>query len=99
MNTNKDLILSLIKAEMKSYKLIRCLDNAGALVEDFYADLDWSIMDLVGFEDEKDRERLFKVYDQFMEQLEEMPVRDFVQDLNDLAMQLYIALLNKKKTE
>lgn len=58
----QNLILALIKADMKSFKLIRGLENAGALTEDFYSDLERSILDLLDVEHAQ-RERLFRVYE------------------------------------
>lgn len=95
--SNNHLILSLIKAELKSHKLIKGLENAGALTEDFYSDLDWSILELIGFKNEKERSQLFKVYDNFMDNLEEITVSEFNHQLPELAQQLYIDLLAEKK--
>ena len=95
-NFNSKLVLSLIKAEMKSYRLVKGLKDAGTLTEDFYADLESIIMDLLKV-GEAERDELYKVYDEFMEQLSEINVYEFTQELNNLAVELYIRLLAEKK--
>lgn len=97
--TNSDaiLIISLIKAEMKNYKLIKGLDQAGALTEDFYLDLDRIVLNLLSIEDDDEREAFYKIYDEHLDRLLELNIDDFTVKLNDLALELYIDLVTEKK--
>ena len=94
--TKTNLIIALIKADMKNHKLIRGLDEAGALVEDFYLSLDGIIMDELGFSDEE-QEEAYELYSKKMRQLEKLPLSSFLQNLNANAQELYIELLAEKK--
>ena len=95
-NVNTPLVLALIRAEMKNYKLIRGFEAAGALIENFYTGLDQRIFDLLAIEEDI-REQLFDVYDEFMEQIKELSTDDFLEQLNDLSLKLLIQLLTEKK--
>lgn len=94
--TRKELILSLIKADMRNNKLITGLDNAGALVEDFYTDLGTVILKLVGFGDAERDDDLYDFYVQTMEELIDLEVSEFVEKLNYLAVDFYNELLSEK---
>lgn len=93
--TKDRLILALIKAEMKNYKLICGLERAGLLVEDFYTGLDWSILDLLGYDKEPQRQQFFQTYDAFMEPLPDMEVSEFNRRLEELAGELLEQLKGK----
>lgn len=92
----EQLILRLIKAEMKNFKLIRGLRHAGAVTEDFYTDLGGLIISLMGFEEEV-REDILNQFDLFMENLDQIPVNKFGDLLNDLSRTLYNQLLEKRE--
>lgn len=96
-NSNTILIISLIKAEMKNYKLIKGLDQAGALTEDFYLDLDRIVLSLLNIEDDDERETFYKIYDHHLDRLVELNMDDFTLKINDLALELYIDLVTEKK--
>ena len=86
----------MIKAEMKNYKLISGLNDAGVVIENFYIDLDRHIFKLLMI-DEGEWEIFYLVYDKHMMQLEELHVEDFWENLNDLAFNLYIDILSEEK--
>ena len=91
--SQKELILFLIKADMKNQKLIKGLDNAGALVEDFYTDLGTIILKLVGFENSDRDDTLFEFYDNKMKGLIDISTDDFLEKQRILALELYNELL------
>jgi hypothetical protein len=95
-NINTTLVLSLIRAEMKNHKLIRGFEAAGALIENFYIGLDHQIFNLLSIEEDI-REQLYEVYDSYIEQIEELSADDFLDQLNQLALDLYVVLLAEKK--
>ncbi|MFN6944438.1 MAG: hypothetical protein ACK4ND_05790 [Cytophagaceae bacterium] len=90
--TQKELILSLIKAEMRTYKLITGLMNAGAEAGDFYADLGTVILKLMDF-DEADRDDLYGFYHKTMENLSKVELADFFKNLNFISVDFYNELL------
>ncbi len=92
----EQLILRLIKAEMKNFKLIRGLRHAGAVTEDFYTDLGGIIISMMGFKEEN-REEILNQFDMFMENLDQIPVSKFSDSLNNLSRTLYRQLLEKKE--
>ncbi len=94
----KQIILKLIKAEMKNFKLIRGLKNAGMVTEDFYTDLSGLIISLMGFEEES-REEILRQFDKYMENLDDVAVSKFSESLNQLAHALYERLLERKITK
>jgi hypothetical protein len=67
--TKKELILCLLKADMRNVKLIYGLESAGALVEDFYADLSCTILKLIGFNEAERTDDLYRFYDTLMNRL------------------------------
>lgn len=94
--TQKEFILSLIKADMRNIKLISGLDKAGALVEHFYTDLSMVILKLIGFEDAERTDELYAFYDKKMNILIDVSVSEFVDQLNYKAVDFYNELLYMK---
>jgi hypothetical protein len=94
---NTDLILTLIKADMRNYKLILGLDNAGVLAEDFFTDLGRTIMLLMDFEEEDRDDSLYELYDKFMDRLVDINVHQFHDAIKPLSIQLYAELLAEKR--
>ena len=91
--TQKELILILIKAEMRNVKLIYGLEQAGVLVEHFYADLSMVILNLMGFEEKDRTDALYDFYDQCMHALIDVSVGEFTNQLPFLAEAFYNELL------
>jgi hypothetical protein len=95
--SNPQLVLNLIKAEMRNYKLIIGLEYAGLSVDWFYTCLDKDILKLIGFNDTKYDESLYEVFDQLMTPIEKMEVDEFHQKIDTLALEVYTGLLAEKK--
>jgi hypothetical protein len=93
---NQDLILTLIKSDMRNQKLINGLDQAGVLAEDFYTDLSTAILQLIGFEDSERTDDLYEYYDQMMDKLLDLEVNDFLDKQKNLALQFYNELLMER---
>jgi len=91
--TQKELILTLIKADMRNVKLIQGLEHAGALVEHFYSDLSVVILKLIGFEDAERTDELYALYDTKMHALVDVSVEVFREKLPYLAVDFYNELL------
>lgn len=93
MNASKELITSLLKAELRNTKLINGLNAAGALVENFYTDLATDIFQLIGFQDSERDDELYDFYYNMLESLTEQETDDFLEDLHKLSLELYNELL------
>lgn len=91
--TKKELILSLIKADLRSVKLVQGLEKAGALVEYFHSDLSITILKLIGFEQSERTDELYTFYDTTIDKLVDCDVDAFVAQLNYLAVDFYNELL------
>ncbi|ABG60175.1 hypothetical protein [Cytophaga hutchinsonii] len=94
--TKKELILTLIKADMRNVKLIYGLENAGALVENFYSNLNVIVLKLIGFEETERKDELYALYDKKMAALIDLHVTDFIDGINYLALDFYNELLLQK---
>lgn len=94
--TKKELILALIKADMRNVKLIHGLESAGALVEHFYTDLSVVILKLIGFEEAERTDALYELYDEKMNMLIDVSVYEFTERLNYLVVDFYNELLVRK---
>jgi hypothetical protein len=51
-NIDQKLILELIKANLSNNKLIYGLQKSGLVIENFYTNLEQTILRLIGFSDE-----------------------------------------------
>ena len=94
--TQKELILTLIKTDMRNVKLIKGLENAGALVEHFYSNLNMIVLALIGFKKAQRTDALYALYDKKMDTLIDIDVADFTDRLNQLAHDFYKELLLEK---
>jgi hypothetical protein len=94
---NTDLILALIKAELRNYKLIIGLEQAGLVVDRFFTCLDRNIMALIGFEDYERDESLYERFDLLITPIENMEVDEFHHKLNQIALGVYAGLLKEKR--
>ena len=92
--TKKELILCLLKADMRNVKLIQGLESAGALIEDFYSDLSVTILKLIGFEEAERTDEQYQFYDKVMNRLINRDVAEFIEQLNYLAVDFYNELLS-----
>lgn len=97
LKINKDLVLSLIAAELRNNKLIKGLQDAGMVVEDFYGDLGTRILELIGFtEEERNQDELYDFYNQNLNELIDVNLEEFQEKLKLLALEFYNRLLLEK---
>jgi len=94
--TQKELILTIIKADMRHVKLIQGLENAGASVDHFYSDLNVIVLKLLGFEQSVRKDEWYALYDKKMAALVNLTVHDFIDGINYLALDFYNELLLQK---
>ena len=93
---NKELVLALIKADMRNMKLIMGLERTGFSVEYFPTDLSQEILRLVGFEDSERNDDLSNFYIRSLEQALEVTLDEFRFRIHTLALDFYNLLLNEK---
>jgi hypothetical protein len=94
-NNNKELILSLLKAELKATKVIRVLESIGVYLDDYYLDISSEILKLIGFQNEIDEE-LYEFYFSELNRHCQLDYREFRQRLNCLAEELLKELEKRK---
>lgn len=97
--TPRELILSLIKADLQSNRLILLLNKVGLLVEEYGLSLDTMILKLMEFEDKECDDELYKLYIFTLDRIcqEEEDSAEFRKHLDNYAIELYTELLTEKK--
>ncbi len=95
-DTNSELLLNLLKANLCNSKLIYGLEKAGLAADDYYGDLETVVLTQMGFDLEKRETELYDFYDETMNRLLEIDAKDFRPNLDKLAHELYEALLKRK---
>lgn len=98
MINNQDLILDLIKHELKYNKLIFGLTRLGLLGDCYFPDLERIIYNLIEFEEKDKDEKLFKIYDAYKDKIITMGIKEFAANLNELALELYNELVAEKSS-
>jgi hypothetical protein len=88
-----DLILALIRAELRSQKLIKGLSETGIVADDFYSGLEPTILKLVGFEEKERDDDLYLSFSAIVDNLTNIEIHVFHQDIKMISMQMYNALL------
>ncbi|MDO1451074.1 hypothetical protein Q0590_32670 [Rhodocytophaga aerolata] len=91
-----ELIVKLIKEEMKSHKLIYGLNDLLIITEPYYCDLTHSILTLTGFSVEEQNENLYNLYDEWMKSYLSIDAYEFHQELDTMAHKLYQKLISLK---
>jgi hypothetical protein len=91
-----ELILHLIKAEIKNRKLLSGLINVGFDTTPYTIDFSQIILSLIGFE--KLSEELYQHYNELMDRYcEKINIWHSGEELNDVAFGIYSELLMKKR--
>lgn len=96
MEHSKELILSLLRADLKNSKLLYGLEKVGFTADDFYTDLDRQVLELMGFGREQRSDELYQHYHQTIERLVEVPLPVFFENLKTMTLELYNELLQYK---
>lgn len=92
----QELIVKLIKEEMKSHRLIFGLTELMVDADPYYCDLTRTIFTLIGFSQEAQDENLFNLYDGWMKSLFMLQTSQFNEQINDLALEFYQKLMELK---
>lgn len=68
---NKELIISLIKDDLRNTKLVNGLNKIGLKADDYYLNLSDTIFQLMGFEDNSQTDALIEFYYEYSNKVEE----------------------------
>jgi hypothetical protein len=91
-----DLVIHLIKAELKSRKFTRALEEVGFDTTFYSLDFSSLILDIVGFEMRSDE--TFELYHHLLETfVQKMDLKSEEEDLNKIAKDFYQQLSSAKK--
>lgn len=91
--SQKELILSLLEADLRNAKLINGLNAAGAVVSDFYTDLCTTVFKLLDFPPEEQGNELYDLYLNFLFDFSKRPNTEFLKSLREMSLEIYNALL------
>jgi hypothetical protein len=91
-----ELIVRLIKEDLKSNKLAFGLNYLGIVAEPYHSDLGTIILVFMGFTDSESDEELYTFYQEQMELITALETYSFFQQLDGLAQELYQLLMNRK---
>lgn len=93
----EELILSMIKADMKNTRLIMGLCDAGLTADGFYSGLPTSILKMTGFSEAELEDSLFEFYDTTMERLIGTGINEFHEHISGLSTSFYQELSEERR--
>lgn len=96
---NKKLILSLIKDDLINTKLVNGLDALGLNAQDYRLHLSDTVFKLMGIEEDKKGEKLFEHYLELKDNVRFIDGAKSHEAFDDLALAIYIDLINQIKRE
>ena len=90
----EEQIVGLIQSDLRNYRLVYGLEQAGLVLDFFHTNLNEVILPLMGFSDaQPENDRLHQCYIDQLERHMELPLREFASQLPSLAKKMYEALL------
>jgi len=95
-NKNKKLILSLIKDDLINTKLVNGLDALGLNAQDYLLHLSDTVFKLMKIHDDKKGDKLFEHYLDLKNNVRFIDTAKSHEAFDDLALAIYIDLVNKK---
>lgn len=96
MKPREKLIISLIKDDLINTKLIRGLDELGLDSGKYFLHLSDTIFMLIGIKENKKGEKLFEHYLALKHKVRFIDITKSYEALDNLALSIYIELINKK---
>lgn len=94
---SKELIISLIKDDLRNVRLISGLSELGLGSDKYYLQLNRTILLLMGFDKEQRDDELYDKYNRSTEKISGVDIFDQPELLNDLALEIYKLLLKERK--
>lgn len=96
---DKKLILSLIKDDLIHTKLVNGLFEIGLNADSFFLHLTDTIFKLMGYEDNEESEVILERYMELAKRASFIDSTQSNKPLDDLALQIYIELASRKRSE
>jgi hypothetical protein len=93
---NKEFTLFLIKADIINVKIVNSLNEMGLDEEGYFLNFNKTILSLMGFERDEQTEELYQEYFQLVRKVMLIEFSESQKPLDDLTMEIYLALLSKK---
>jgi hypothetical protein len=85
---SKELLLNLIKADLRNARFIKVFEDADITIDYFYSGLEKSILTLAGYDDEELSEQVYQDYIEHQQKLIDIPVKQFHKELHIRALAL-----------
>ncbi|GAL84664.1 hypothetical protein MYP_1892 [Sporocytophaga myxococcoides] len=95
ISDSENLILFLIKADLRANKLLACMQEAGFTSGYYYTDLYVAIFDLMNFT-KTESEAVADLYVQCVEEFCKLEINEFYSRQNEIANTVYKKLLELK---
>jgi hypothetical protein len=86
---NQEMVIYLIKQDLRHIQLLRLLEKLGFDIENFYLDILAPVAELMGVPEDKISDQLAYVYDSYMNEAENYPITGRGEHLDVLATQCY----------
>ncbi|MBI1838676.1 MAG: hypothetical protein HYR91_15535 [Flavobacteriia bacterium] len=93
---NIELIISLIKDDLRNNKLINGLNKIGLKADDYYLHLSDTIFNLMGFEDNSQTDALIEYYYEYSNKVEECDFSLNSTQLDEMAEEVFERLSSIK---
>lgn len=94
----KELILSLIKDDLISNKLLLGLDALGLRAADYYLQLSDTIFSLMDFPESSHSDRVFELYLDLTKKVRFVDISQSQNQLDELAREIYAELMAHRST-
>lgn len=86
---NRELIISLIKDDLRNTKLVNGLNRIGLKAEDYYLHLSDTIFNLMGFKDNPQTDALIEFYYEYSNKVEECDFSLNSTQLDEMAEEVF----------
>jgi len=93
----KNLILSLIKDDLVSTKLLEGLERLGFSVDHYCLNLSDTIFQLMKLEEKKDDDALFEYYLEIRSRVKHIEITESRDALDTMAQEIYSILIQRKE--
>lgn len=93
---DKKIILSLIRDDLTSYRLVSGLETLGLEPNCYYLYLSEIIFILMGFEENEETEKIFEQYMESTEKVNQLSMGSFIEQVENLAEEIYMELVKAK---
>jgi hypothetical protein len=92
---NEELIVSLIKDDLINSKLVNALNDIGLNASNYHLYLGKTVFKLMGFKDDAYSDEVFQIYFKLSKRVRHIDITKSRGSLDNLALHIYRALLEK----